>query len=292
MGILVALTAALFWAISARFYGHSTKQWSVLLLNATKNGVAVVVLAVLLWLLPLQQTADAYTVWVLILSGIIGIGLGDTALLAALKRMGEQNTLLIAETLAPVVVVTLGFLLLAESLTWIQFFGILLVLFATDLAIGWRKQKQLDWWAVGFAVIAALCQATGALISRFFLTTTDLGVLESAVWRLLGGLAFALVGLIWMRYRRTTIRFEPFTRRQWVKLLVAIFLGTVIGVFMLQWSLALLPAGLAQTLIATSPLFAIVIAFFNKELVTKKQIVAVAIGLAGVALISLSGGGH
>jgi drug/metabolite transporter (DMT)-like permease len=95
-----------------------------------------------------------------------------------------------------------------------------------------------------------------------------------------------------MRYRRTTIRFEPFTRRQWVKLLVAIFLGTVIGVFMLQWSLALLPAGLAQTLIATSPLFAIVIAFFNKELVTKKQIVAVAIGLAGVALISLSGGGH
>lgn len=292
MGILVALTAALFWAISARFYGHSTKQWSVLLLNATKNGIAVIVLALLLWLLPLQQTADVYTVWVLVLSGVIGIGLGDTALLAALKRMGEQNTLLIAETLAPVVVVTLGFLLLAESLSWIQFIGILLVLFATDLAIGWRKQKQLDWWAVGFAIVAALCQATGALISRFFLTTTDLGVLESAVWRLLGGLGFALAGLLWMRLRQQTIRYETFNRRQWTKLLVAILLGTVIGVFMLQWSLALLPAGLAQTLIATSPLFAIVVAYLNKELVTRKQVVAVAIGLAGVALISLSGGGH
>lgn len=292
MGIVVALTVALFWAISARFYGHSTKQWSVLLLNAGKNTIAVTVLAFILWMLPLQQTADTYTVLVLILSGVVGIGLGDTALFAALKRMGEQNTLLIAETLAPVVVVSLGFLLLAESLTWIQFAGILLVLFATDLAIGWRKQNQLDWWAVGFAVVAALCQATGALISRFFLTTTDLGVLESAVWRLLGGLGFALLGLVWMRARKQPIRYQTLTVRQWTKLLMAILLGTVIGVFMLQWSLALLPAGLAQTLLATSPLFAIVIAYLNKENVTRKQVVAVAIGLAGVALISLSGAGH
>ncbi|EAR07472.1 DMT family transporter, partial [Reinekea blandensis] len=247
MGIAVALTAAFFWALSARFYGHSTAQWSVLLLNLTKNLIAVTMLAILLWVLPMNSTATLSTALILLLSGIIGIGLGDTALFAALKRMGEQNTLLIAETGAPLIVVTLGFFLLAETLSWQHYLGMFLVLLATDLAIGWRRQNRLDMVAVALAGVAALCQATGALISRYFLTTTDLGVLESAVWRLLGGLLFATVGLAVMRARNVPIRYQLLTPRQTSKLLVAILLGTIIGVFMLQWSLDLLPAGLAQT---------------------------------------------
>ena len=288
MGIAVALTAAFFWALSARFYGHSTAQWSVLLLNLTKNLIAVTVLAILLWALPMHSTVTLSTALILLLSGVIGIGLGDTALFAALKRMGEQNTLLIAETGAPLIVVTLGFFLLAETLSWQHYLGMFLVLLATDLAIGWRRQNRLDMVAVALAGVAALCQATGALISRYFLTTTDLGVLESAVWRLLGGLLFAMVGLAAMRVRNVPIRYQLLTPRQTSKLLVAILLGTIIGVFMLQWSLDLLPAGLAQTLLATSPLFAVIIARVNQETVTRRQVAAVLTGLVGVALISFA----
>lgn len=288
MGIAVALTAAFFWALSARFYGHSTAQWSVLLLNFSKNILAVVILTLLLWLLPMESTVNLTTALVLLLSGVIGIGLGDTALFAALKRMGEQNTLLIAETGAPLIVVTLGFFLLAETLSWLHYIGMFLVLLATDLAIGWRRQNRLDMVAVGLAGVAALCQATGALVSRYFLTTTDLGVLESAVWRLAGGLIFATAGLALMRSRNIPIRYQRLTGRQTQKLLVAILLGTIIGVFMLQWSLDLLPAGLAQTLLATSPLFAVIIARVNRETVTQRQVVAVLTGLVGVALISFA----
>lgn len=288
MGIAVALTAAFFWALSARFYGHSTAQWSILLLNFTKNILAVVVLSSLLWLLPASSTVDLTTALVLLLSGVIGIGLGDTALFAALKRMGEQNTLLIAETGAPLIVVALAFFLLNETLSWLHYAGIFVVLLATDLAIGWRRQNRLDMVAVGLAGVAALCQATGALISRYFLTTTDLGVLESAVWRLAGGLIFAIIGLSVMRMRRTPIRYQHLNRRQTSKLLVAILLGTIIGVFMLQWSLDLLPAGPAQTLLATSPLFAVIIARVNRETVTRRQVLAIFTGLIGVALISFA----
>lgn len=288
MGIAVALTAAFFWALSARFYGHSTVQWSVLLLNFTKNIIAVVVLGLLLWWLPARSTVDMTTALVLLLSGVIGIGLGDTALFAALKRMGEQNTLLIAETGAPLIVVALAFVLLNETLGWLHYAGMFLVLLATDLAIGWRRQHRLDKVAVAFAGVAALCQATGALISRYFLTTTDLGVLESAVWRLAGGLIFAIAGLVFMRARQQPIRYQLLTPRQSGKLLVAILLGTIIGVFMLQWSLDLLPAGPAQTLLATSPLFAVIIARLNSETVTRRQVLAVMTGLIGVALLSLA----
>ncbi|WP_196161164.1 DMT family transporter [Reinekea sp. G2M2-21] len=288
MGIVVALTAALFWAISARFYGHSAAQWSVFLLNFAKNLSAVVLLALALWLLPMRLTADWQTVLILVLSGVIGIGIGDTALFAALRRMGEQNTLLIAETLAPLLVVMLGFVLLAEELHWLHGVGIFLVLLATDLAIGWRRSKSINKAAVGFAVVAAACQATGALVSRYYLSTTELGVLESAVWRLLGGLLFVSAVLLVMMMRRQTIRYQPLTLRQSSKLFVAILLGTVLGVFMLQWSLDLLRAGVAQTLLASSPLFAVIVAWFNRDAVTAKQWLAVVIGVVGVAAISLA----
>ncbi|MDX1474329.1 MAG: DMT family transporter [Reinekea sp.] len=288
MGIVVALTAALFWAISARFYGHSAAQWSVFLLNFAKNLSAVALLALALWLLPMRLTADWQTVLILVLSGVIGIGIGDTALFAALRRMGEQNTLLIAETLAPLLVVMLGFVLLAEELHWLHGVGIFLVLLATDLAIGWRRSKSINKAAVGFAVVAAACQATGALLSRYYLSTTELGVLESAVWRLLGGLLFVSAVLVVMMMRRQTIRYQPLTLRQGSKLFVAILLGTVLGVFMLQWSLDLLRAGVAQTLLASSPLFAVIVAWFNRDAVTAKQWLAVVIGVVGVAAISLA----
>ena len=236
----------------------------------------------------MRLTADWQTVLILVLSGVIGIGIGDTALFAALRRMGEQNTLLIAETLAPLLVVMLGFVLLAEELHWLHGVGIFLVLLATDLAIGWRRSKSINKAAVGFAVVAAACQATGALVSRYYLSTTELGVLESAVWRLLGGLLFVSAVLVVMMMRRQTIRYQPLTLRQSSKLFVAISLGTVLGVFMLQWSLDLLRAGVAQTLLASSPLFAVIVAWFNRDAVTAKQWLAVVIGVVGVAAISLA----
>lgn len=288
MGIAVALTAAFFWALSARFYGHSAQQWSVILLNLTKNLVAVVMLGgVMLWL-PGSHNISMSTVVVLMLSGFIGIGIGDTALFAALKRMGEQNTLLLAETLAPLIVIALGWLLLAEQLSLMHYIGIVVVLLATDMAIGWRKDKSLDLVGVALTLLAAACQATGALVSRYYLTETELPVLDSALWRLLGGLLFALLALAWLVQQKRRIRCQPLTLNQSVKLLTAILLGTVLGVFMLQWSLDLLAAGLAQTLLATSPLFAIFVALVLGERPTKRQVSALLLGLVGVSFIAFA----
>lgn len=288
MGIAVALTAAFFWALSARFYGHSAQQWSVVLLNLTKNLVAVVMLGgVMLWL-PGSHNISMSTVVVLMLSGFIGIGIGDTALFAALKRMGEQNTLLLAETLAPLIVIALGWLLLAEQLSLMHYIGIVVVLLATDMAIGWRKDKSLDLVGVALTLLAAACQATGALVSRYYLTETELPVLDSALWRLLGGLLFALLALAWLVQQKRRIRCQPLTINQSVKLLTAILLGTVLGVFMLQWSLDLLAAGLAQTLLATSPLFAIFVALVLGERPTKRQVTALLLGLVGVSFIAFA----
>lgn len=288
MGIAVALTAAFFWALSARFYGHSAQQWSVVLLNLTKNLVAVVMLGgVMLWL-PGSHNISMSTVVVLMLSGFIGIGIGDTALFAALKRMGEQNTLLLAETLAPLIVIALGWLLLAEQLSLMHYIGIVVVLLATDIAIGWRKDKSLDLVGVALTLLAAACQATGALVSRYYLTETELPVLDSALWRLLGGLLFSLLALAWLVQQKRRIRCQPLTINQSVKLLTAILLGTVLGVFMLQWSLDLLAAGLAQTLLATSPLFAIFVALVLGERPTKRQVSALLLGLVGVSFIAFA----
>ena len=71
-------------------------------LNLWKGLVALAVITPALWLaghapleMPSQLTA------LLLLSGALGIGLGDTAFFNALNRLGERNTVLVAETTAP-----------------------------------------------------------------------------------------------------------------------------------------------------------------------------------------------
>ena len=66
------------------------------------------------------------------------------------------------------------------------------------------------------------------------------------------------------------------------------FLGTFVGITMMTISQKLIPIGMANTLCATSPLFALPIAFFLRNSRNgKREIVGTAAAFAGVAMIFL-----
>jgi drug/metabolite transporter (DMT)-like permease len=286
-GIVFALGSALFWAVATRLFRQMALYWSPVGLATLKSLGAV---GLFLGWFALQGVRfwehELTTILWLFGSGIVGIAIGDSALFYALYRMGERHTLLVAETAAPVLALVFAFVLLAERIGPLQLLGVALVVFGVDWVIGLRRGREhFDVAGVLWALLAAACQASGVLVSRVFLTQTDISAEESALWRLLGA---AAVLPLWMWLRRDSLRpARALGVAAWCRVGIAIFIGTFLGVLFLQSAVQHLPAGLAQALIATSIIFATVIGFALGEKVDRRQWLGVALAVAGVSLVVL-----
>jgi drug/metabolite transporter (DMT)-like permease len=100
-GELAALMAAFLWAVATVVFGRLGKALSPLVLNLAKGAIALVLLSLTLVLMGQSAAGlDRQAVSILALSGVIGIGLGDTAYFTAINHLGPRRALLL-ETLGP-----------------------------------------------------------------------------------------------------------------------------------------------------------------------------------------------
>jgi drug/metabolite transporter (DMT)-like permease len=285
-GIAIALGAALCWALGLRIFHRLRGYWQAATLAWIKSVIAALLFLLYFAVLGRSVTEVPADVAVaMVLSGVVGIALGDTALFLALYRLAERRTLLVAETAAPILVLILAFVLLGESLGPLQLCGVLLVLFGVDSVLGIRgTPRELDWIGVSWSLVAAVCQAVGVLISRLLLVETDLAADVSAFWRIAGA---CLALPFWLLLRKESLR--PARRmppRDILLFLAAVFIGTFLGILGLQHAIARLPAGLAQTLLGTTVLFSTVIGFLCKERIPAAHWLGTLIAVLGVGLIA------
>ena len=95
-GELAALGGALLWAIASILYRRAGKQVPPRELNLLKGLLGAGLLALTAWALcdPFPG-ARPWAIGLLLLSGALGIGLGDTAYFQALNDLGARQALLI-----------------------------------------------------------------------------------------------------------------------------------------------------------------------------------------------------
>lgn len=288
-GELAALGAALIWAVASVIYMEMGRQLSPLLLNFLKGMVAIGLLILTLLLTgTLLPQVDPTAVSLLLLSGAIGIGIGDTAYFQALNCLGARRSLVL-ESLAPPIAALLAMMFLQEQLTLSAWCGIAL----TIVGVVWvvvERTPDLPPSAlhplqgISYGVLAALTQAVGAVLSRSALAESSISPLWSSFVRLAAGV---LVLLIWLIVqRRSPQELKPLrSRRLLLALIGTAFASTFLAIWLQQTSLKYAPAGVAQALSATSPLFVIPIAIGLGEKVSLRAILGVLIALAGIWLL-------
>ncbi|REJ70024.1 MAG: EamA family transporter [Planctomycetota bacterium] len=289
LGEFAALAAALAWAVASLLFRRAGTSVPPLVLNLYKGLLAVVVLSAVLLLGPGFPQGIATGDWAILLaSGAIGIGIGDTAFFAALNRLGERRTVLMAETLAPPMAAGLAIFVLAEFLGPLALVGIALTLGGVawvtieETPTSQTTSPRNRAAGVALGVLAALCQAVGGVLSRLVLVETEAGPLASAVVRITGGVAMLL---IWMpAVGQAYLPGALCAWRPWRVILPATLLGTVLGIFLQQTAFAHTEAGIAQTLLATSSLFILPLVMLRGERVSLRAIVGAALAVIGIAL--------
>ena len=299
-GELAALGGALLWAVSSIIYAQAGQTVVPIVLNFAKGIVAI---AFMVLTLAIQQnplpTLDIQAWLLLIGSGIVGIGIGDTVFFMALNSLGARRTVLL-EALAPPLAAMLAIAFLGEVLSWTGYGGILFTVLGVtwvvlertvktsgnDLAISVQYRQGII-----YGLLAALCQATGAVMTRAALVDTSISPLWSGLIRLSAG---TLLALVMMMVLFTSKRLERHALRPLRSLsllgliVITAFASTFLAIWLQQTALKYTAAGIAQALTSTSPLFVIPFAVMMGDRITVRSVLGVLVALGGIWLLFLS----
>lgn len=287
---MAALMAAFLWAVASVMFSQLGKYLTPLALNLTKGTMALVLIEITLALLGRSPaTLSLFPTLLLLTSGMIGIGVGDTAFFAALNHLGARRALLL-ETLAPPMAALMALVFLQEQLNLLAWTGIGLTLVGVAWVISERTPDRNDnppprlSRGLILGLLAALGQATGAVLSRSALADTLVDPLWSTALRLIGGLA--VMGVLLRSQGQVATQFQPLRSPQvlTVVALAAVF-GTYLGIWLQQIALKSAPTGIAQALTSTSPLFILPLAALMGERISLRAILGVVVALAGVGIL-------
>ncbi len=289
IGPIAALTAALFWTLATLLYSQAGSYLSATQLNLVKGIVACPLLFIAGWftgqLLALEANPATY---LLLASGVIGITLGDTLYFSALRRLGPWHTMLL-EYLAPPFAALLAWVLLAQGMRLQEVIAAAIIILGIVVVISEKpaaaNRVQLSTSGIAAGVGAALCQALGLVMSFHALQEFNMNPLNAALLRLLAGtLALTLALLVLkpslLRSTRAALRH---TSIPW--LLVAIVMGTFLAIWLQQTAIAYINPGLAQTLLATAPLWLIPIQWLRGQPLSLRSIAGALVAVAGIALL-------
>lgn len=298
IGEIAGLSAAMLWAFSSLLYAETKlTAWGM---NFSKIVIAVAILflqvaAIAVWHgTPLLNASPTAWGW-LGVSGLIGLTIGDTCYFRSLQILGARRCLIVT-TSAPVFAAVLGWLLLGEALLWLSVLGITLTLAGIMWVIqdGDGKEEEPGHYpgtqraGIVYGTVSSLCQAVGAVAAKIGME--DVGALEATFIRMLLAGGFALAVIAHKKQLASTI-VQVADWELLKKFLPAVLCGTWLGVWFSQVAFKFADVGIAQTLLATCPLFAIpMVRMKYGTKITSAAIVGSFVAVIGICLIVLPGG--
>lgn len=295
LGQLVALITSMLWASTSVLFSISGRRVGSQVVNLMRLLLALGIILVMHRLTQnhwLPTAAEPWRWGWLLLSGVIGLTLGDAALFQALVYLGPRLTMLVM-SLVPVVSSLLAWGLLGETLG----FTAALAVPVTVVGVAWvvfehggnDEQVQAGKFVPGilFALGGMLGQSLGLITSRLGLVG-DFPALSATLIRTISATAMLWVlPLVSGRVRQVIGSFWQDRGTMWL-IIGGTIVGPVLGVLFSLIAIQNAPIGIASTLMSLTPIMILPIVYVVfKERISGRAFGGTLIALAGVALIFL-----
>ncbi|UCE27223.1 MAG: DMT family transporter [Candidatus Coatesbacteria bacterium] len=289
IGETFALASALVWALAVICFKKSGETTHPLALNLFKDVLSLILFVPTLYFfgetLFIPASPGEYAV--LLVSGVLGIAIGDTLFLKCLNVLGAGLTAIVTFLYTPFTI-GLSILFLRDVLTFYQVIGAALIAFAVLVAslkpgtTGLTKKALL--YGLGIGLLAIVSSAAGLVMIKNLLDRSPL------IWvveiRLVGGVIALLAFLPFMRNRRAVIS-SMFSKQGFKYTLLGSLSGAYLGmVFWLagmKYSLVSIATALSQT--SNLMVFAFA-ALLLKEPITSRRLAGILMAVAGALLIT------
>ena len=290
IGIISAFGAAISWTYACFIWRSQTEKYKSIDINLVKNIIAFLIF--LPAFINFSFLVDSKYILTLLLSGVIGIGLGDTFYIKSLQIIGTRKTLSI-ETLSPLLAALSGEIFINENLALRSYVGIVIISISLFILLRQRtnlvvnslstinEQNNLSIYV--FPFLSVLCAVSGGLLSRIVFLESNLSPFQTTEIRLLGAIIF----LITIKRFRINFFLKKLDNKDQKRFLLSIFFGTNLGILLQQIVFKTLPLGIGWTLLSTSPVISLFFSSKEEGMITKGIILFTSLLFLGLCLIIL-----
>ena len=289
MGDLYAVITAVCWSSAVILFDISTKNFTAIQLNVLKNfiGVFGFILTIILFSIP-SPNFSQQDIFMLALSGFLGILIADGLFLESLRRLGSSISAVVSTIYTPTVFI-IAFILFNETINLHSYIGGVLVLGGITISVFQPPKtiKKRDLYiGILFGIIANILTAYSVLIIKPIMKNNS--VIYVALYRFSIGFIFGiLINVLKSGIKQVIQKFKQGLTNQYV--ILGAFLGTYLSVIFWLAGYKYTLAGRAAIYNQLSTVFIIILArFFLKEPMTSKKIIGVSLAIFGAMIVSVS----
>ena len=257
----LALLAAFCWSISSLISADITRVLGGIGFNRLRLIFVSFMLLIYASLQNSWNTINIEYLNIIIVSGVIGIFLGDTLLFMAMQRIGPRRNNILFSLAAPFTVI-LNIVALQQIMSFIEITGCILVFIGVVIAISYgdsKKNNDHRWEIIEgsikigilFGILAALCQAIGLIMMKPILDKGADPIASAAIRTTISALLLSFTYMSKSNLTGTNINFTPDII---FKTIISGFLGMALGMSLLLIALQNGDAGIVATLSSTSPI--------------------------------------
>ena len=302
IGITFAITASILWSITVVTIKPITNQVSPFLINPIKNSIGFFLffISFILFDIPLwYHDLLPFEYFIILLSGTLGMFLGDTIFIYALNKIGA-NRVAIVDAFSPVVIFIYCLILLPDqSLNLVQIIGFVLTIIGLLILKNENDFDDIDSTVKikGILMVlgAMLCTGFGVVylktvLNRINETGYDIKInLWITAFRLIPGVIFSWI--LFLLQKNKLEKINPLLEKQnLIPLIIASIIGPFIalGCWILGYAFIDKPS-ITSIIGQSSVIFIILLSWiFLKEKLTRLRILSAILVFVGVILVSLN----
>jgi len=292
IGEIAALATAFCWSVTSYAFTNVSRRIGAIQVNIDRMVLASIILISIVGVFGVSLALNFNQISNLVISGILGLVLGDSFLFKSFQIIGARLGIIIMAAV-PVLSTILAFFFLNEIISFLGMFGMLLTIAGILIVVLERKsveQRNISFNKIGifYGFLGALGQASGLIFAKFAFQGGELNGFAASFIRLFS--ASIIILPLAATFRKYKNPFGIYSKDSYSTkvILIGTIFGPVLGITGSLISIEYAKVGIASTLMATMPIIMLPISrFYFKEKLDWKSIIGAFVAVIGTAIIFL-----
>jgi drug/metabolite transporter (DMT)-like permease len=292
IGELSALITAVLWSGTAIAFTEAGKIVGSYVVNISRLVLATVYLIITILIFNLNFQISWEQIYLLGLSGVIGLVFGDGFLFKSFQYIGARLSMLVM-TLSPPLAALSAYLYLGEELSSWGILGIVITISGVSIVVLKRSEQPTDDYKknnIGylFAFLGAVGQAINLIFAKEAFQLGEINGFVATFYRMIPSIPFMyFLGFLY-RKRRNSIWILKEKKEALKYIIIGSIIGPYLGITFSLIAVAYTFVGIASTLMSTVPIVMLpIVIFYYKEKLSTISVVGAFIAVVGVAILFL-----
>ncbi len=292
IGEIAALITAILWSGTSIAFAEASIRVGSMYVNVTRMFFAIIYLSITIVAIGAPVNISVTQIINLVISGFIGLAVGDSFLFKAYRLIGARISMLVM-SVAPAIAALLAYFFLNESILFLGVVGMFVTILGIALVVIQRKEVptseyKIDYTGLFYAFMGAVGQGVGLIFAKLAFNESNINPFVATLTRIVSALIiiYPLVAMT-RRFNNPVQKFRE-NKKGLIFTIVGSIIGPFLGITFSLISISHTKIGIASTLMATVPIIMLpLVRFYYKEKLSWKSIVGAFIAVGGIAMLFL-----